>query len=186
MHASKPAPPQFLPVGRRVNPEYGCASRFGAQYVLYRQLKIVSAVVAPWWNDPGHEPAANEMRSLVSKTITITAKAIQGLEFVLYDAQHGTPHPIQHTATRLYRESGGAQVIRNQNRKSPIVEDCKHPCRRIRLEGRCNRSRPALNPKKTSNEHLDNSRMPQPAVVPAGAPDIPRSLCSALRQNLCA
>ncbi len=40
--------------------------------------KIVSAVVAPWWDDPAHKPDATETRTLVGKTVTITAKAIQG------------------------------------------------------------------------------------------------------------
>jgi len=40
--------------------------------------KIVSAVVAPWWEDRTHKPDDAEMRSLVGKTITITSKAIQG------------------------------------------------------------------------------------------------------------
>src|SRR5258706_11777016 len=40
--------------------------------------KIVSAVTGPWWNDPAHKPDATEMRTLVGKTVTITAKAIQG------------------------------------------------------------------------------------------------------------
>jgi hypothetical protein len=39
--------------------------------------KIVSAVVAPW-NDPAHNGDAVEMRTLVGKTVTITAKAILG------------------------------------------------------------------------------------------------------------
>jgi len=38
--------------------------------------KIVSAVVAPWWEDRTHKPDDAEMRSLVGKTITITSKAI--------------------------------------------------------------------------------------------------------------
>jgi hypothetical protein len=40
--------------------------------------KIVSAMAAPWWDDPIHKPDATEMRTLVGKTVTITAKAIQG------------------------------------------------------------------------------------------------------------
>jgi len=40
--------------------------------------KIVSAVVAPWWDDSAHKPDATEMRALVGKTVTITAKAILG------------------------------------------------------------------------------------------------------------
>jgi hypothetical protein len=40
--------------------------------------KIVSAQVAPWWDEPSHKPDAAEMRSLVGKTLTITAKSIDG------------------------------------------------------------------------------------------------------------
>ncbi len=40
--------------------------------------KIASAVVAPWWDDPAHKPDPAEMKTLVGKTVTITAKAIQG------------------------------------------------------------------------------------------------------------
>jgi hypothetical protein len=40
--------------------------------------KIVSAVVAPWWDDPKQKPDPAETKSLVGKTITITAKAMLG------------------------------------------------------------------------------------------------------------
>src|SRR5579863_1995741 len=40
--------------------------------------KIASAVVAPWWDDPAHKPAPAEMKELIGKTITITAKAMLG------------------------------------------------------------------------------------------------------------
>ncbi|MBZ5608309.1 MAG: hypothetical protein LAP38_08630 [Acidobacteriia bacterium] len=40
--------------------------------------KIVSAAVAPWWDGKDHKPDANEMRSLVGKTVTITPKSILG------------------------------------------------------------------------------------------------------------
>ncbi len=40
--------------------------------------KIVSAAVAPWWNEPGRKPDPAESRTLVDKTVTITAKGIQG------------------------------------------------------------------------------------------------------------
>jgi len=40
--------------------------------------KIASAVVAPWWEDPSHPPDAAETKTLVGKTVTIDAKAIQG------------------------------------------------------------------------------------------------------------
>ncbi len=40
--------------------------------------KIVSAAVAPWWDDPAHPPDTAQMRSLVGKTLTITRKRIEG------------------------------------------------------------------------------------------------------------
>jgi hypothetical protein len=40
--------------------------------------KIVSAAVAPWWEDSGHPPGAAEMKSLVGKTITIVPGGIRG------------------------------------------------------------------------------------------------------------
>jgi hypothetical protein len=40
--------------------------------------KIASAVVAPWWEDPAHPPDPAETKTLVGKTVTIGAKAIQG------------------------------------------------------------------------------------------------------------
>jgi hypothetical protein len=40
--------------------------------------KIVSAAVAPWWDDPAHQPDPSETKMLVGKTVTIAAKAIQG------------------------------------------------------------------------------------------------------------
>ena len=40
--------------------------------------KIASAVVAPWWDDPAHQPDPAEMKALIGKTITITAKSMLG------------------------------------------------------------------------------------------------------------
>ncbi len=40
--------------------------------------KIVSAAVAPWYDEPSHKPSDAEMRSLVGKTVTITPKSIVG------------------------------------------------------------------------------------------------------------
>ena len=40
--------------------------------------KIVSAEVGPWWEDKAHKPDGSETRTLVGKTVTITAKGIQG------------------------------------------------------------------------------------------------------------
>ena len=40
--------------------------------------KIVSAAVAPWWEDKAHKPDAAGVRAYVGKTITISTRSIQG------------------------------------------------------------------------------------------------------------
>ncbi len=40
--------------------------------------KIISASIAPWWNDPARKPDQTEMKGLVGKTVAIMPKAIQG------------------------------------------------------------------------------------------------------------
>jgi hypothetical protein len=40
--------------------------------------KIVSAEVAPWWEDASRKPDAAGIRTLVGKTVTIKAKTIKG------------------------------------------------------------------------------------------------------------
>lgn len=39
---------------------------------------IVSAAVAPWWEDKAHKPDDAGVRAYVGKTITLSAKSIQG------------------------------------------------------------------------------------------------------------
>jgi hypothetical protein len=43
----------------------------------FGKWKIVSAAVAPWWEDKAHPPADADMRSLVGKMVTFSAKEIQ-------------------------------------------------------------------------------------------------------------
>jgi hypothetical protein len=40
--------------------------------------KIVSAAVAPWWEDKARKPDATYLRALTGKTITITPRSIEG------------------------------------------------------------------------------------------------------------
>ncbi len=40
--------------------------------------KIVSAAVAPWWQDKSHKPDDSGVRAFVGKTITFSAASIQG------------------------------------------------------------------------------------------------------------
>lgn len=40
--------------------------------------KVVSAAVAPWWDDPSAKPDPSEMKALVGKTVVITDKEIRG------------------------------------------------------------------------------------------------------------
>jgi hypothetical protein len=50
---------------------------FAAGPVYLGKWKIVSAVVAPWWEDKAHKPDEAEMKLLVGKTVTFSAKAIE-------------------------------------------------------------------------------------------------------------
>jgi hypothetical protein len=57
----------------------GTASLASAADTFYMGTwKIMSAVVAPWWNEANRKPGAAEMKSLVGKIITIEPKAIRG------------------------------------------------------------------------------------------------------------
>lgn len=40
--------------------------------------RIVSAAVAPWWEDKAHKPETAYVRALTGKMITISAKSMQG------------------------------------------------------------------------------------------------------------
>ena len=42
------------------------------------QWKVVSAVVAPWWDDPAHPPDPAETKILVGAPVVFTAGAIRG------------------------------------------------------------------------------------------------------------
>src|SRR4051812_11576312 len=49
---------------------------FAADPFYMGKWKIVSAVVAPWWQDKAHKPDDAEMKLLIGKTVTFSANAI--------------------------------------------------------------------------------------------------------------
>ena len=75
--------------------------------------KIVSAVVAPWWEDRAHKPDEAEVRSLLGKTVTITSKAIQGPRIL---ACMGTRYQVKdYPADFLFQGAFGEMQIRDKS-----------------------------------------------------------------------
>jgi hypothetical protein len=74
--------------------------------------KIVSAVVAPWWEDPTRKPDAAGIRAFVGKTITISVKAIEGPGIF---ACKKTQYKISdYPADFLFQGAFGEMQIRNK------------------------------------------------------------------------
>jgi hypothetical protein len=75
--------------------------------------KIVSAAVAPWWEDKAHKPDAAGVRAYVGKTITIAAKSIQGP--ALFACKRTQYKLVDYPADSLFQGAVGEMQFRDKS-----------------------------------------------------------------------